>query len=128
MIISFFFFIWQIPHFWLLLSVLEKDYEKAGFPTFSKLFSREQFSRIIFMWMSATVVTSLMLPIFGIVRNPIISFALLTAGIWLTIKAAKILKPEPDKISFRYAFREINIFALIIVFLLSIDKMIKIYL
>ncbi|MDR3611482.1 MAG: protoheme IX farnesyltransferase [Ignavibacteriaceae bacterium] len=127
-IISFFFFIWQIPHFWLLLSVLGKDYEKAGFPTFSKLFSRDQFSRIIFMWIAATVVTSLMLPLFGIVRNPVISFALLSAGIWLTIKAVKLLKPGPDKLSFRFAFREINIFALIIVFLLSIDKMIKIYL
>jgi protoheme IX farnesyltransferase len=127
-IISFFFFIWQIPHFWLLLSVLGKDYEKAGFPTFSKLFSQEQFSRIIFMWMSATVVTSFMLPIFGIVRNPAISFALLIAGIWLTIRAVKLLKPGSDKISFRFAFREINVFALIIVILLSIDKMINIYL
>lgn len=127
-IISFFFFIWQIPHFWLLLSVLGKDYEKAGFPTFSKLFSQEQFSRIIFMWMSATVVTSFMLPIFGIVRNPAISFALLIAGIWLTISAVKLLKPGSDKISFRFAFREINVFALIIVILLSIDKMINIYL
>jgi heme o synthase len=127
-IISFFFFIWQIPHFWLLLTVLGKDYEKAGFPTFSKLFSQEQFSRIIFMWMSATVVTSFMLPIFGIVRNPAISFALLIVGIWLTIRAVKLLKPGSDKISFRFAFREINVFALIIVILLSIDKMINIYL
>jgi heme o synthase len=128
LIISFFFFIWQIPHFWLLLTVLGNDYEKAGFPTFSKLFSREQFSRIIFMWITATVVTSFMIPFFGIVRNPVINFALLFAGIWLTVRAIKLLKPEPDKLSFRYAFREINIFAIIIVLLLSIDKMIIIYL
>ena len=38
LIISFFFFIWQIPHFWLLLLVLGKDYEKAGFPTLTQLF------------------------------------------------------------------------------------------
>src|SRR5574338_1116718 len=30
LIISSFFFIWQIPHFWLLLLVLDKDYETAG--------------------------------------------------------------------------------------------------
>jgi protoheme IX farnesyltransferase len=127
-IISFFFFIWQIPHFWLLLTVLGNDYEKAGFPTFSKLFSKEQFSRIIFMWIAATVVTSFMIPFFGIVRNPVINFALLFAGIWLTVKAIKLLKPDTDKLSFRFAFREINIFAIIIVLLLSIDKMIIIYL
>src|ERR1035437_1429681 len=128
MIISFFFFIWQIPHFWLLLTVLGNDYEKAGFPTFSKLFSKEQFSSIIFMWIAATVVTSFMLPFFGIIRNPVINFALLFAGIWLTVKAIKLLKPDTDKLSFRFAFREINIFAIIIVLLLSIDKMIIIYL
>jgi protoheme IX farnesyltransferase len=128
LIISFFFFIWQIPHFWLLLTVFGNDYEKAGFPTFSKLFSKEQFSRIIFMWIAATVVTSLMIPFFGIVRNPVINFALLFAGIWLTVKAIKLLKPGTDKLSFRFAFRQINIFAIIIVLLLSIDKMIIIYL
>ena len=34
LIIATFFFIWQIPHFWLLLLVLDKDYQKAGFPDF----------------------------------------------------------------------------------------------
>jgi protoheme IX farnesyltransferase len=122
-IISFFFFIWQIPHFWLLLSVLSKDYEKAGFPTFSKLFSQAQFSRIIFMWIAATVISVLLIPLFGIVRNPLINIAMLTAGVWLTFNAAKLLKPDTDKIVFRFAFRQINIFAIIIVLLLSIDKL-----
>jgi protoheme IX farnesyltransferase len=122
-IISFFFFIWQIPHFWLLLSVLAKDYEKAGFPTFSKLFSQAQFSRIIFMWIAATVISVLLIPLFGIVRNPLINIAMLAAGVWLTFNAAKLLKPDNDKIVFRFAFRQINIFAIIIVLLLSIDKL-----
>ena len=122
-ILSFFFFIWQIPHFWLLLSVLAKDYENAGFPTFSKLFSQAQFSRIIFMWIAATVISVLLIPLFGIVRNPLINIAMLAAGVWLTINAAKLLKPDNDKIVFRFAFRQINVFAIIIVLLLSIDKL-----
>ncbi len=36
-LIAFFFFIWQIPHFWLLLMVLDKDYQKAGFPTLTQV-------------------------------------------------------------------------------------------
>ena len=39
-IIASFFFIWQIPHFWLLLLVLDKDYQKAGFPTLTQIFNR----------------------------------------------------------------------------------------
>jgi len=122
-ILSFFFFIWQIPHFWLLLSELAKDYEKAGFPTFSKLFTQAQFSRIIFMWIAATVISVLLIPLFGIVRNPFINVAMLSAGIWLTYSAARLLKPDNDKIVYRYAFRQINIFAIIIVVLLSVDKL-----
>ena len=122
-ILSFFFFIWQIPHFWLLLSVLAKDYEKAGFPTFSKLLSQGQFSRIIFVWIAATVVSVFLIPMFGIVRNTVIIVFMLAAGIWLTYNAAKLLKPDHDKIVFRFAFRQINIFAVIIVLLLSIDKL-----
>ena len=40
--ISFFFFIWQIPHFWLLLFIFGKDYEKAGLPSLTKIFNLDQ--------------------------------------------------------------------------------------
>ena len=40
--VALFFFIWQVPHFWLLLLDLSKDYEKAGLPSITQLFSRQQ--------------------------------------------------------------------------------------
>jgi len=123
LIISFFFFIWQIPHFWLLLLVLSKDYEQAGFPTLTKIFSHEQLKRITFIWILATVVTSLIIPLFGIIKIPTINFLLLAAGIWLSWNAFKLLKTT-NMLSFRFAFREINVFALLVIILLSIDKLI----
>ena len=123
-IIAFFFFIWQIPHFWLLLLVFGKDYEQAGFPTLTKIFNSNQLSRITFMWIMATVVTGLIIPLFGIVKYSVINFSLLIAGIWLSWNAFKLLKSTESKLSFRFAFREINIFALVIVILLSLDKLI----
>ncbi len=123
LILSFFFFIWQIPHFWLLLLVLGKDYEQAGFPTLTKIFSQEQLTRITFIWILATVVTSLIIPLFGISKMPIINFLLLAAGIWLSWNAFKLLKTT-NMLSFRFAFREINVFALLVIILLSIDKLI----
>jgi protoheme IX farnesyltransferase len=122
-IISFFFFIWQIPHFWLLLLVLDKDYEKAGFPTLTKIFSHTQLARITFIWIIATVVTGLIIPLFGITKFPGINFLLLAAGIWLGWRAFKLLKETANMISFRFAFREINVFALLVIVLLSIDKL-----
>jgi len=123
LIISFFFFIWQIPHFWLLLLVLSKDYEQAGFPTLTKIFSHEQLKRVTFIWILATVVTSLIIPLFGFIKIPTINFLLLDAGIWLSWNAFKLLKTT-NMLSFRFAFREINVFALLVIILLSIDKLI----
>ncbi len=123
-ILAFFFFIWQIPHFWLLLLVLDKDYEKAGFPTLTKIFNHQQLARITFIWIIATVVASFLIPLFGIVETQWINLGLLTAGIWLSWDSIKLLRQTDGKISFRFAFMHINYFALFVVLLLSIDKLV----
>jgi len=122
LVISFFFFIWQIPHFWLLLLVLGKDYEKAGFPTLTQVFDTKQLSRITFVWIIATVVTSLLIPFFGILKSPGLYLALLASGLWLTWKASKFLRDENQKMNFSFAFREINIFAVLVMLIISIDQ------
>lgn len=124
LILAFFFFIWQIPHFWLLLLVLDKDYEKAGFPVLTKLFSHEQLSRITFIWMFATVVTSFMFPLFHLIKYDIVVYAVLLSGVWLTYNASHLLKKNAESRYFSFAFKDINIFALLIVVLLSLDKLI----
>ncbi len=122
LIIAFFFFIWQIPHFWLLLLVLSKDYEKAGFPTLTKVFDLSQLSRITFIWIIATVVTSVLIPFFGIIKNPWLFISLLSVGIWLTLSAAKLLKNYEQNLNLKFAFREINIFALLVMLIISLDQ------
>lgn len=120
-LIAFFFFIWQIPHFWLLLMVLDKDYEKAGFPTVTRMFSVNQFARITFIWIVATVVAGLLIPVFGIVKSPVIFITLFLLGVWLTLNASRMLGSPEKKLNVRFAFRDINLFALSIVVLISID-------
>lgn len=122
LIIAFFFFIWQIPHFWLLLLVLSKDYEQAGFPILTKVFDLSQLSRITFIWIIATVVTSVLIPLFGIIKNPWLYILLLSAGVWLTLSAAKLLKNYEQNLNLKFAFREINIFALLVMLIISLDQ------
>ena len=121
--LALFFFIWQIPHFWLLLLLYEKDYEKAGFPTLTKLFPAEQLSIITFTWIVALAVSCLMIPFFGIVNNRIINILLIVAGIWLVWKTRKLISMQYGRMTFRFAFREINTFVLIVVVLLSVNKL-----
>ena len=122
--IAFFFFIWQIPHFWLLLLVMDKDYRKAGFPTLTQVFSREQLSRITFIWITSTAVAGFMITLFGLVTDIWVSFALFISSIWLAMKAFKLLTDTEDLRVFRLTFGYINYFALFVVFMVSIDKLI----
>jgi protoheme IX farnesyltransferase len=123
-ILSFFFFIWQVPHFWLLLMSFDQEYKKAGFPTITKYFSRDQLSRIIFIWMIATVVSGLLIPFFKVVDFSAVYYSLFLGGIWLTWNAAKLLSRQVENISFKFAFRDINLFALLVIVVISIDKLI----
>ncbi len=124
-VISLFFFIWQIPHFWLLLLIFGEDYEKAGFPTLTQIFNRDQLGRITFIWIVSTVIIGLLLPIFGIVRSSLINFGLFASGLWLTWNAIKLLRSTKEKKYFRFAFMEINVFAILVILLISIDKLVR---
>lgn len=122
-LISFFFFIWQIPHFWLLLMVLDKDYQKAGFPTLTQIFNQQQLGRITFIWIIATGVTGLLIPLFQISQNEFINYSLFFAALWLAFKSINLLQQTQENTAFRFAFRSINYFALFVVVIVSIDKL-----
>ena len=64
--LALFFFLWQIPHFWLLLLDSSKDYENAGLPSITRFFSTRQIKRIVFIWLLATGVSALTFPSFGL--------------------------------------------------------------
>jgi protoheme IX farnesyltransferase len=123
-VIAFFFFIWQIPHFWLLLLLFDKDYRQAGFPTLTQVFGRDQLSRITFVWIIATAVTGLLIPLFGIVSDFWINIGLFISGALLTWKAFGLLVERNDFSVFGHNFKYINYFALFVVFLVSLDKLI----
>jgi len=122
-LISFFFFIWQIPHFWLLLMVLDKDYQKAGFPTLTQIFSQQQLGRITFVWIIATGVTGLLLPLFQISHNQFVNYSLFFAALLLAFNSINLLQQTQETSAFRFAFRSINYFALFVVLVVSIDKL-----
>ncbi|GIK21302.1 MAG: protoheme IX farnesyltransferase [Ignavibacteriota bacterium] len=125
LLIAIFFFIWQIPHFWLLLLLLDKDYQKAGFPTLTQIFNQQQLGRITFIWIIATAVTGLLLPLFRISQNGYINLSLLLAAIWLSYKSFSLIRNTVERTSYKFAFKGINYFALFVVLMVSIDKLLS---
>lgn len=121
--VALFFFIWQIPHFWLLLLIFSEDYESAGFPTLTQKFSKYQLSRITFIWITALVTSCLLIPVFSVSSNVYSLMAMIVLGIWLLWKTKFILNDILEKFVFRKAFVSINLYVLAIIVILSIDKL-----
>lgn len=123
--VAFFFFVWQVPHFWLLLLfTCGKDYEKAGMPSLTDIFSMNQIARITFVWILAAVVTCLILPLYGIVTNPWISAGLVAASVRLVWQSIAILRGPLRTPGFRVAFKQINMYVVAVIMLLSLNGVI----
>lgn len=124
LIIAFFFFIWQVPHFWLLLLKYGKEYEKAGYPSLTNIYSEKQIKFTTFIWTMATVVTALMLPVFGIINTVFFSIGILIVSVWLIYIFIALLKGNQESFNPGFYFMRINYFVLFIILFLSIDSVI----
>jgi len=132
--VAFFFFLWQIPHFWLLLLFYEKDYSDNGLPSMFDRFDRRQIARLTFLWIAAVCVTALLMPLFHLFDHPSLSYILAAAGLVVVIRSLALLKSANlpgaeatlDSLKVfgrtcRIRFMEINTFALLVSALLVTD-------
>lgn len=121
--LSLFFFIWQIPHFWLLLILFAEDYEKAGYPTLKRVLTDKQIARITFYWILALVVITFFVPA---ISNDlyIFSFTMITLLGFLTIVSSyKIITNYNNREYLKKTFININLYVLSIIFVFSIDEL-----
>lgn len=128
LLVASFFFIWQIPHFWILLLVYGKDYDKGGFPTLTNVFSIRQLINITFCWIIVTIVTALSFNFFGIFNYFATGVFLILLCGWLFIQSLKFLRSEGERKVLKNMFISINIFTLLIITSLTLDKLIKLFL
>lgn len=124
-VLGLFFFIWQIPHFWLLVLIFDKDYEKAGFPTLTQLFKPAQLTRITYTWIVALAASCMLLPLFDLSNGLATAILLLVSGFWLSFRSKSILSQFDSKKSVRNAFMNVNFYVLAVTLFLSIDKLLK---
>jgi len=115
------FFLWQVPHFWMLMLLHDQDYGRARFPTLSHHFRPDQSARLTFTWMAATACSCAFLPAFGAVFSVPALMILAVAALWLVWRAAALLRGTPDAPVFRSTFWSINLFALVLILAVSAD-------
>ena len=118
------FFLWQIPHFWLLALRHRNDYEKAGLPTLSRHFSARQIFRLIFTWTSASVASSTLLLVFHTITGAVGAVAIGSSGVWLLWRFAFMIRASEGSPRVLKAFIDINRYALVIMAAVVFDALV----
>ncbi len=126
-LIAFFFFIWQVPHFWLLLLDSAGEYEEAGLPSLTRIFRTDQIRRIVLIWILSTAVSSLLIPLFGFVNFHFLHLLLLAGTFWLISNVMMLVKPHSTEVSLRPVFMKLNLYALLVITLVSMDRLLGRY-
>lgn len=122
--IAIYFFIWQIPHFWLLLLVYSKDFEKGGFPVITNKIKNRSIVVITFVMLIVTVLVSMTIPIFNILNYNPVYFLLLCFSVLMFSSAYRFLKSDLSRKEIMKAFTGINIYTLCFITLIILDKFI----
>lgn len=124
-LLGFFFFMGQIPHFWLLLLNIGEQYEEAGFPTLNQLFSQSQLKKLSFVWIVASIITALLLPVYQMIINPIVIGVLVIASVITIAAFFNLLTTGDQKLDAKKSFMRINIFFLVVMISLITDALLR---
>lgn len=123
--IAMLFFLWQVPHFWLLLIRDRDGYARAGLPELTGILPRTRLPGIVVLWTACAGAATFALPLYGVVASPAVSFALPVLALATTAPGLTMLRASADAAAARIAFRSINLFLAALMFLLSIDPFLR---
>ncbi len=121
--VCFIFFMWQIPHFWLLLLNHGEEYEQAGLPSLTRVMSKPQIGRVTFVWIVAAAIGGLSLPLYGSMGSPVYLF-LIPCASWIIWSGRMLAGTGPAGPLSPGLFKKINIYLFLIMSLLSLEHII----
>jgi protoheme IX farnesyltransferase len=113
------FFLWQVPHFWLLSLNYPADYRDAGYPNVVERMGGDRLYRVGLIWIACTAVATLSLPLFGLLNSGVLylvlcGFAALLGGV--------LLRTVRRPIRYRVGFTSVNMFVLATMILLIVES------
>ena len=117
--VALFFFLGQIPHFWLLLLMFGKEYKLAGYPSLNDILSDNQIKRLSFTWILATISGALVI-LLTIIVSKTIAIILLLYTFYLLFSTSSAIFFRHD-IKVRPTFFKLNFLYLFMMIALIID-------
>ncbi|MGC8654518.1 MAG: protoheme IX farnesyltransferase, partial [Candidatus Kryptoniota bacterium] len=123
--IALFFFVWQIPHFWLLMELYSVDYRRAGFPTLQMRFRSPSIKAMIFFSIVLLVMCSLAFSFSGAITRIIPEMLVGLSGIWLILESMNLLE-ESQVVNrvIKSTFLKLNMYVLAVTLVIFLDNLI----
>jgi protoheme IX farnesyltransferase len=119
--VALFFFIGQIPHFWLLLLMFGKEYVLAGFPSLNAVFTDSQIKRLSYTWILATIGAAFIIA--STVLNGMVAILFLLVYIFYllySLTSGILIKQD---FPVRMSFLKLNLLYLMMMILLIADNL-----
>jgi protoheme IX farnesyltransferase len=123
--IEFLFFTGQIPHFWLLILKYGEEYHRAGIPTLTDIFSRDQINRLTFTWVLTSVIAAIFLCYFEVIKSGLVIAILLAASLLLVWKFSSLIKAGSDSRTYKKYSMLLDSYFLLVLLLLISDRIIS---
>ena len=123
--LEFLFFMGQVPHFWLLILKYGEEYNKAGIPTLTDVFNKDQINRLTFTWVVTSVIAAIFLCYFEVIRSIYLIAILLAASLFLIWKFSALIKTGADGRIYKKYSILLDSYFLLVLLLLIADRVIR---
>lgn len=124
LVLAFFFFMSQVPHFWLLMLKYGQEYVDAGYPSITTALNKVQIKRVIFVWTVASALVVLLMIYSGLITALFFKVLILIASVWLIIVFLKLFKKISVNLNPFYYFMRLNYFVLAVIISLIVGPLI----
>ena len=118
-----FMFLWQLPHFWLLLIKYRNEFLAAGFKTPFKSLSETQIKLLIFIWALITSSFLIVSGFTGLIGKKLL-YVLIIINLAFIVVFYTLLFSKKESFPLKGAFITINSFSLIVMILLITGSLI----
>lgn len=122
LLFSLFIFLWQLPHFWLLLIRYGREYEIAGIKTIYSVINPSQISRLVFFWIAGSSLLLWVLTFFLLPLELPAALSLMILNVAFIIQFFRTLFNYRDEKNLNNAFILVNAFTMIIMIILIVTS------
>lgn len=122
---SLFMFLWQLPHFWLIIIKYGDEYKAAGFATIAKYLNDRQIKSLVFFWVLFSTCLIFLFFIISEIPGKVLPFLFLILNVAFILLFHRLLFARKYEGQIKGAFILINSFSLIIMFLFIVASLLN---